>query len=416
MAKGSIPVTEPQIPASADGATRRPADGDRPVSPSTLEIRAVTKTFGSFTALDQISLSLEAGELVSILGPSGCGKSTLLRVIAGLDDADAGDVLIGGQSVNAVSPKDRGVAFVFQSYALYPHLNGYDNIAAPLVMRELSAFDRLPLIGKAMPSARRKLNSINDRVNAVAQLLKIEPFLARKPSQLSGGQRQRIALGRALIREPKLFLLDEPLANLDASLRNHTRAELSMLQKRLGTTTVFVTHDQTEAMALSDRIALMFFGQIRQIGTPDELYRNPVDLDVASFLSQPYLNTLSAAVVAPGRAVVAGEHLHFADARSLDTIGIIGFRPEHCSLALRKTPGTLDVSVERVEHAGAEAHVFVRLRSTGDLCVARVASSMMKDWLVGTSAYLTINPAEGWFFPRAAQRRDDALPYSRAVA
>jgi multiple sugar transport system ATP-binding protein len=383
---------------------------------STLDIRDVTKTFGAFTALDGISLSLRAGELVSILGPSGCGKSTLLRVIAGLDDADAGDILIGGQSVKAISPKDRGVAFVFQSYALYPHLNGYDNIAAPLVMRELSAFDRLPLVGKYLPAAGRKYASIAQRVNAVAALLKIEPFLARKPSQLSGGQRQRIALGRALIREPKLFLLDEPLANLDASLRNHTRAELSTLQKRLGTTTVFVTHDQTEAMALSDRIALMFAGQIRQIGTPDELYRNPVDLDVAKFLSQPYLNTLPAAVVASGRAIVAGEHLAIADARSPDSIGIVGVRPEHCSLLMRQAPGTLAVSVERLEHAGAEAHVFVRLRGTGDVCVVRVASGTMNDWPVGTSAWLAIHPAEGWFFPRAAHRRDDALPYSRAVA
>lgn len=384
--------------------------------PSSLDIRAVTKKFGSFTALDQISLSLRAGELVSILGPSGCGKSTLLRVIAGLDDVDAGDILIGGQSVMATSPKNRGVAFVFQSYALYPHLNGYGNIAAPLVMRELSAIDRLPFIGRLVPSARARYASIDSRVNAVAQLLKVEPFLGRKPSQMSGGQRQRIALGRALIREPKLFLLDEPLANLDASLRNQTRAELSTLQKRLGTTTVFVTHDQTEAMALSDRIALMFSGQIRQIGTPDELYRNPVDLDVARFLSQPHLNTLSAAVAAAGRVLIAGEHLVFADARNPDSIGIVGFRPEHCALHRHQMPGTLAVSVERLEHAGAEAHVFVRLPTTGDLCVVRVASSAIKDWPAGSHAWLAIDPAQGWFFPRAAHRRDDAMVLQRAVA
>ncbi len=404
---GSLKTISPE--GGSDRTTGHP-------SASTLDIRGVSKNFGSFTALDQISLSLEAGELVSILGPSGCGKSTLLRVIAGLDDADAGDILIGGQSVKSISPKDRGVAFVFQSYALYPHLKSYDNIAAPLVMRELSAFDRLPFIGRRLPSAGRKYESIDRRVNAVAQLLKIEPFLQRKPSQLSGGQRQRIALGRALVREPKLFLLDEPLANLDASLRNHTRAELSTLQKRLGTTTVFVTHDQTEAMALSDRIALMFAGKIRQIGTPDELYRNPVDLDVAKFLSQPYLNTLPAAVVAAGRAVVAGEPMAIVDARNPDSIGIIGFRPEHCSLATRKTPGTLAISVERLEHAGAEAHVFVRLQGTGDLCVVRVTSAAMKDWPAGTSAWLAIHPEEGWFFPRAAHRRDTALLHDRAAA
>ena len=381
-------------------------EGRHPAA-SSLEIRAVSKHFGSFAALDEISLSVKPGELVSILGPSGCGKSTLLRVIAGLSGAEAGDILIGGQSVQATPPKDRGVAFVFQSYALYPHLNGYDNIAAPLVMRELSAWERLPMMGRLFASTRARQESIDRRVQATAELLKIESFLDRKPSQLSGGQRQRVALGRALIREPQLFLLDEPLANLDASLRNHTRSELSALQKRLGTTTLFVTHDQTEAMALSDRIALMFAGKIRQIGTPDELYRNPVDLDVARFLSQPYLNTLPAAVSASGRAVVAGEHLPFADARQPDSIGIVGFRPEHCQLLQRKTPGSLAVAVERLEHAGAEAHVFTRLVGTGELCVVRIASTAMHDWPPGAQVWLSINPMEGWFFPRAAQRRND---------
>jgi multiple sugar transport system ATP-binding protein len=390
--------------------------GRQNMSPSKLEIRDVTKKFGTFTALDHISLELVPGELVSILGPSGCGKSTLLRVIAGLEDADEGDVRINSRSVKSVSPKDRGIAFVFQSYALYPHLNGYDNIAAPLVMRELNAFDRLPIIGRLLPAARAKHESIHGRVQAVAELLKIGTFLDRKPSKLSGGQRQRIALGRALIRQPKLFLLDEPLANLDASLRNHTRSELSALQKRLGTTTIFVTHDQTEAMAMSDRIALMFAGKIRQIGTPDDLYRNPVDLDVARFLSQPYLNTLPAAVLSSGRAVVAGEHLLLDDARKPDCIGIVGFRPEHCSLLRRKGPGTLAVRVERREHAGADAHVFVRILATGEQCVVRVTSSKIHEWPDDTSAWLEINAMEGWFFPRAAHRRDDAIYMNRAVA
>ncbi len=376
------------------------------MQPSKLEVRSVTKTFGSFKALNQISLTLEAGELVSILGPSGCGKSTLLRVIAGLDDADSGDVMIGETAMGDVSPKDRGVAFVFQSYALYPHLSSYDNIAAPLVMRELSAFDRMPLVGKRLPRARAKYAAIDRRVQAVAELLKIEPFLKRKPSELSGGQRQRIALGRALIREPKLFLLDEPFANLDASLRNHTRAELATLQKRLGTTTVFVTHDQTEAMALSDRIALMFNGSIRQIGTPDDLYRNPADLDVAKFLSQPYLNILPAKIVISGHALIAGQHVAIEDADKAGAVGSVGFRPEHCSLHKRKAPGTLQVAVERLEHAGAEAHVFVRLVPSGDVCVVRVPSSTMPDWQTGSAAWLSINPMEGWFFPRAAQRRE----------
>lgn len=189
-----------------------------------------------------------------------------------------------------------------------------------------------------------------------------------------------------------------------------------MLQKRLGTTTVFVTHDQTEAMALSDRIALMFGGKIRQIGTPDDLYRNPVDLDVARFLSQPYLNTLPAAVFVSGRALIAGENPVFADARQSDSICIVGFRPEHCTLTQHKSPGTLACSVERLEHAGAEAHVFVRLRGTGELCVVRIASSTMRDWPVSTSAWLAINPMGGWFFPPAAHRRDDTFEKIPAAA
>jgi multiple sugar transport system ATP-binding protein len=384
--------------------------------PSRLEVLSVTKSFGRFKALDNISLNLEPGELVSVLGPSGCGKSTLLRVIAGLEDGESGDVRIGGQSVTSVSPKDRGVAFVFQSYALYPHMNSHDNIAAPLVMRELNAFDRLPFVGRRLPASRKKYKSIDDRVNAVSDLLKISDYLARKPSQMSGGQRQRVALGRALIRKPKLFLLDEPFANLDASLRNHTRAELSTLQKRLGTTTVFVTHDQTEAMALSDRIALMFEGKIRQIGTPDDLYRNPVDLDVAKFLSQPYLNTFPAEITMSGRALIAGEHVPFADALKPGTHGIVGFRPEHCRLALRKTANTLPVTIERLEHAGAEAHVFVRLTSTGEPCVVRIASSDMPDWKIGAPAWLSINSTEGWYFPRAARRREDLFQDELAQA
>ncbi len=374
-----------------------------------LEVHNVTKKFGSFTALDKVSLRLEAGELVSVVGPSGCGKSTLLRVIAGLEHGESGDVRIGGNSVTHVSPRERGVAFVFQSYALYPHMDSYNNIAAPLVMRELSALDRLPFIGRLLPASRIKHERIHARVNEVADLLQIKDYLHHKPSQMSGGQRQRVALGRALIREPRLFLLDEPFANLDASLRIHTRAELSALQRRLGTTTVFVTHDQTEAMALSDRIALMFAGKIRQIGTPDDLYRNPVDLDVAKFLSQPHLNMLPAEITMSGRALIAGEHVPFADALKPGTHGIVGFRPEHCRLVPRKQPHTFPVLVERLEHAGAEAHVFVRLLATHESCVVRIASYQMSDWQVGASAWLSITASEGWYFPRAARRREDLL-------
>lgn len=373
--------------------------------PCGLEVRGVTKRFGAHLALDGISLALRPGELVSILGPSGCGKSTLLRVIAGFEDPDCGEISIDGRGVRAHSPRDRGVAFVFQNYALYPNLSARDNIAAPLVMRELSAADRLPLIGRHLPGARARYASIERRVDDVARLLQIEPFLSRRPSQMSGGQRQRVALGRALVREPRLFLLDEPLANLDASLRIHTRSELAILQRRLNTTTVFVTHDQAEAMAISDRIAVMLAGRIRQIATPAELYRNPVDLDIARFMSQPRLNTLPAHCIAPGRLRVAGETMALHDALSPGTEGMLGFRPEHACLLSRQRPGTLSARVERSEHAGSEAHVFLRLGATGEACVVRIASSELDSWPMGAAGWLGVDAAEGWFFPQGGVSR-----------
>ena len=389
-----LSVDQPSVTAT------RPAPGG-----FGLEIRNVSKAFGRFTALDSISLVLHPGELVSILGPSGCGKSTLLRVIAGLDDPDTGEISIQGSDMAAVSPKNRGIAFMFQSYALYPNLSVHDNIAAPLVMRELSGWARLPLLGRLVPGARAIRASIADRVLKAARLLRIEPFLDRRPAQLSGGQRQRVALGRALVREPKLFLLDEPLANLDASLRVHTRSELATLQRRLGTTTVFVTHDQAEAMAISDRIAVMFNGQIRQIATPDELYRNPADLDVARFMSQPTLNTLKARCIVAGRVLVEGEQMPMHDAVHPGAEGVVGFRPEHCTLSPRRRPGTLPVTVRRAEHAGSEAHVFVDLPVSGEGFVVRVPSDTLASWPAGTPGWLGVDATQAWFFPRSTASR-----------
>jgi multiple sugar transport system ATP-binding protein len=365
-----------------------------------LDIAGLGKSFGSFAALDDVTLAVRPAEFVSILGPSGCGKSTLLRVIAGLEDADRGDVLIGGRSVARTAPKDRGIAFVFQSYALYPHLSVRDNIAAPLVMRDLTLPERLPLIGRRWPGATAKHDAIEQRVRAMAELLRIEPFLDRRPSQLSGGQRQRVALARAIIRTPELFLLDEPLANLDASLRNHTRSELAALQKRLGTTTLFVTHDQAEAMAISDRIAVMFAGKVRQFGTPDELYRHPSDLDVARFFSQPHLNVLPAKAIVSGHVAVLGETLAIADAREPGTEGVVAFRPEQGRLSAGAGEGGLAATVRRVEHAGSEAYIFVSLASGGDTVVIRIASQDLARWPAGSTGYVGIDPALSWFFPR----------------
>jgi multiple sugar transport system ATP-binding protein len=372
--------------------------------------------YGSTIALRDISFDVAPGEFIAILGPSGCGKSTLLRAIAGLEPVAAGSVRIGGVAMEGLAPKNRRVAFVFQSYALYPHMTCEANIAAPLVMSELSAFSRLPLLRYLSPRARRARASIAERVKAMADQLRITPFLERRPGALSGGQRQRVALGRALIRRPDLFLLDEPLANLDASLRNHTRSELRALQRRIGTTSLFVTHDQAEAMAIADRVVVMFEGRIRQIGTPDELYLSPADLDVARFLSQPHLNVIGADAL---RAAI-GDRTRVSrvriGGRLLDEIdGIVAFRPEHASIRPLLTPGPpgLRVMVDHAEHGGVDATLFVRLADTGTLFALRIASGEIGAWPPGAQGVLHFALSSAHVFdhpdPAAASSHERAV-------
>ena len=384
--------------AAGDGAR----DAGRPRSFG-LSVQGVTRSFGATRALDAVSLDVAPGEFVSIIGPSGCGKSTLLRAIAGLERVDEGAVLIGGEDVRPLAPAAREVAFVFQSYALYPHLTCRENLEAPLAMRELSALGRAPLLHHLSPGARRTRASIAARVARIAAQLQIEGLLDRRPGQLSGGQRQRVALGRALIREPKLFLLDEPLANLDAALRNTTRAELHALQRRVGATTLFVTHDQAEAMAISDRIAVMFAGRLRQIGTPDELYRHPADLGVARFLSQPWLNVIPAEVLARALATGLGAGMgQVRDAGLRRPGSVVAFRPEHATIHRpREHAQGIAVEVVRAEHAGADANLFVRLSGEGTealQCVVRIASAEIMSLQPGTRAVLRFDPDAAWVF------------------
>jgi multiple sugar transport system ATP-binding protein len=265
---------------------------------SSIAFDHVTKVFDGTPAVRDLSLEVADGEFLVLVGPSGCGKTTALRMLAGLEEVTSGRVLIGEQVVNDVPPGARDLAMVFQSYALYPHMTVYDNMA-------------FGLRNRGLPKAE-----IDRRVREVAELLDLGALLERKPKQLSGGQRQRVALGRAIVREPAAFLMDEPLSNLDAALRVQTRAELLKLQKRLGATTLYVTHDQVEAMTLGDRIAVMRDGRLQQVGTPEEVYTNPANVFVASFLGSPPMNLL------PGG--------------SLDGLGstgqIVGFRPEHVHL------------------------------------------------------------------------------------
>lgn len=243
-----------------------------------VRIDNLTKNYGKVNALDNFSLEVDSGEFMVLLGPSGCGKTTAVRCIAGLSDPSSGTIQIGDQLVNGLAPRDRDIAMVFQNYALYPHMSVYDNIAFPLKMRKESK------------------RNIQEKVEKISKLLEISQLIHRKPKELSGGQMQRVALGRALVREPKVFLMDEPLSNLDAKMRAYMRTEIKKLQKKVGITTIYITHDQIEAMSMADRIAIMDHGLIQQVGTPQEVYSKPSNTFVAGFIGSPPMNFLECEV------------------------------------------------------------------------------------------------------------------------
>ncbi len=300
---------------------------------ATITLRQVTKRFGAGApVVDGVSLEIADGELVILVGPSGCGKSTLLRLIAGLEDVTSGDILVGGRRVTDTPPRDRNLAMVFQSYALYPHLSVFENIAFPLRVRQVPAAE------------------VRERVGEAARMLELTDQLSRRPGQLSGGQRQRVAMGRAIVRHAAAFLFDEPLSNLDAALRGQMRLELLQLQRRLGTTTLYVTHDQTEAMTLGDRVAVLHRGALQQVATPRQLYDEPANLFVAGFIGSPHMNVLPA-VVEDGRLRLPFVSLELpADRRG--AVGsrrdmVVGVRPEGFGDGEAPDPGA--VFTARVE-------------------------------------------------------------------
>jgi multiple sugar transport system ATP-binding protein len=307
-----------------------------------VEYDDVWKQFPSQTAaaVHGLSLMIPDRELLVLLGPSGCGKTTALRMLAGLEEPDRGDIRIGGKSVISLEPKDRDVALVFQSYALYPHLSAQENIRYPLKVRHLSRAEQ------------------DRKVKQTADMLGIGHLLPRRPAQLSGGEQQRVALARAIVREPQVFLMDEPLSNLDAKLRVHTRTELKTLQRELGTTMVFVTHDQAEAMSLATRIAVLNAGELQQIGTPDEVYDHPANVFVAEFIGSPPMNLLPASrddgslVVAGGWRMPAPKLVSAADGEVT-----VGLRPEGISIGANGQPA----EVVAVEPFGSEVIVDVRI-------------------------------------------------------
>ncbi|NVE00149.1 ABC transporter ATP-binding protein [Massilia sp. BJB1822] len=296
-----------------------------------LEIQNIAKAYGKNEVLSGIDLRVAKGEFVVIVGPSGCGKSTLLRIIAGLEEHTAGHLRIAGALMDGVPPARRGIGMVFQSYALYPHLSVFDNMGLALRREDL---------GKA---------EIGRRIGAAAAMLALGPLLERRPAQLSGGQRQRVAIGRAIVRQPQLFLFDEPLSNLDAELRVHTRLELAQLHRTLGATMVYVTHDQTEAMTLADKIVVMHAGKVQQVGSPHELYTAPVNLFVAKFIGSPKMNLVTGAT---------------AERAGVATLGV---RPEH--LRLSDTPGMWSGTVRHREYLGSDSYLFVTTAADGELCV-----------------------------------------------
>ncbi|MCC2613162.1 ABC transporter ATP-binding protein [Neorhizobium petrolearium] len=296
-----------------------------------LELKSIRKAFGTHEVLKGIDLEVKDGEFVIFVGPSGCGKSTLLRVIAGLEDATSGSVRIDGAEVISVPPAKRGIAMVFQSYALYPHLTVKDNM------------------GLGLKQAGTEKAEIDKRVAKASSMLSLDPYLTRRPAELSGGQRQRVAIGRAIVREPKLFLFDEPLSNLDAALRVQTRLEIAGLHRRLKATMIYVTHDQVEAMTLADKIVVLNAGTIEQVGSPMELYNKPANIFVAGFIGSPQMNFIPA------------EKLGDAGAKT------IGIRPEH--IALSRENGDWKGKVIHVEHLGADTIVYLETEATGLLTV-----------------------------------------------
>jgi len=313
---------------------------------SFLDLKNVTKIYPNGTkAVHETSLSIDEGEFMVFVGPSGCGKSTLLRMVAGLEDITEGDISLDGKLINQVDPSERDVAMVFQNYALYPHMNVYNNLAYGLKNRGIDK------------------QTIEQKVNDAAKLLQISDFLKRKPSMLSGGQRQRVAMGRAIVRNPKIFLFDEPLSNLDAKLRIQMRLEIKKLQQKVGVTSIFVTHDQVEAMTLADRLAVINNGVIEQLGTPIEIYNNPKSLFVAGFIGSPQMNFIDGELK---NNKLSAEDFEIKDVK-IDYNGnvVLGVRPEHLS---QSDNGLINLNVDLVEQLGSDNLVYGQLKDKKDFC------------------------------------------------
>jgi len=345
---------------------------------ATVELKSLVKTFGKTEVLHGIDLAVNDGEFVVFVGPSGCGKSTTLRLLAGLDEVTSGQILIDGVVVNNLEPKERNIAMVFQNYAIYPHMSVRKNI------------------GFGLRTAKIPKASKEQRIEEVADLLGMTDLLDRRPSQLSGGQRQRVAIGRAMVRDPSVFLFDEPLSNLDAQLRTQMRLEIKKLHQNVGTTIIFVTHDQVEAMTLADRIVIMKDGDIQQIGTPAEVYQNPANMFVAQFIGAPSMNMLSGKL-SDGKVVLeSGPQIPARPNNDVDGDIVVGIRPNALTLAADGQPEIMSGTVVVVEPLGPESLIYVDLGGTE--VVATVAGRISPK--PGDTVRLTAPSEEIHFFDK----------------
>lgn len=370
-------------------------------------IREIEKSFGSISVLKGVSLDIADGEFIVLVGPSGCGKSTLLRIIAGLEQQNGGSIQIGDEPVDKLHPSRRDIAMVFQSYALYPHLSVEQNISVPLRMRRLNFVQRLPLIGRWLPGTSDSVAAISRDVEDAMETLGIAHLKDRKPGQLSGGQRQRVAVGRAMVRHPKAFLMDEPLSNLDAELRVHMRAEITELHRRLATTFIYVTHDQAEAMTMADRIAVMMEGELLQVDTPSRVYANPINIRVAEFIGSPRINILPAQVDGSGKISVGGRAMPglYSGAKGKEIQ--IGVRPEAVDLGDIKAEG-LPCRIVYHENLGSEAFFHAEL-NIGGRVIIRMDASALDRFHTGDEATVILDTRKALLFDAAGARLKDKI-------
>lgn len=339
-----------------------------------VKFERVSKRYGELTVVDDLSLEIADGEFVVLLGPSGCGKTTTLRMLAGLESVTSGDLYIGDERINDVPTQRRDLAMVFQNYALYPHMSIAENIAYPLRVRKLASDER------------------KNRVARVAKLLEIEALLERKPRQLSGGERQRVALARAIVREPRAYLMDEPLSNLDARLRVQMRGELKRLQHQLGTTTIYVTHDQAEAMTLASRVAVMKKGRLQQFDTPLNIYNHPANRFVAEFVGSPSMNFVDGKIE---RGMFLSEEIKFSVNRAEGDVSL-GIRPEHVHVLTQPQNGAIQASVYVTELMGNETFVFLTVGT--HRIIARAPADFRAE--VESTVWLRLETAKAHFFPK----------------